>query len=255
MSALANLTREEQLGLGVAVVAHVALVAALTLQPAKRAETIPIPERMTVSLADEVSLESTAPDPSAEPAAAIAPVLAPEPAPVAEPQREVVRRPDPVPPPRTTPRSNPQPRPRPTQAAAPRQGGGSRIGSDFLPGQAADGNRSNDRGSPADAFGPAEAASLNSAISRQIKPHWSAPQGADADQLVTLVRFRLNADGSLSGSPSCVSTTGVTASNAAQKDLHCERAIRAVRLAAPFNLPEQFYDKWKLITSRFDRRL
>jgi len=28
-----------------------------------------------------------------------------------------------------------------------------------------------------------------------------------------------------------------------------------VRLAAPFDLPEQFYDKWKLINSRFDRRL
>jgi protein TonB len=73
--------------------------------------------------------------------------------------------------------------------------------------------------------------------------------------LVTIVRFRLNADGSLSGSPTCLRQSGETPSNAAQKGLHCERAIRAVRLAAPFDLPEQFYDKWKLVDSTFDRRL
>jgi hypothetical protein len=72
---------------------------------------------------------------------------------------------------------------------------------------------------------------------------------------VTIVRFRLNRDGSLAGAPTCTQQSGETASNATQVGLHCERAIRAVRLAAPFDLPEQFYDKWKLINSRFDRRL
>jgi hypothetical protein len=57
------------------------------------------------------------------------------------------------------------------------------------------------------------------------------------------------------GRPSCIRQSGETPSNAAQKDLHCERAIRAVQLAAPFDLPDEFYDKWKLIDSRFDRRL
>ena len=38
-------------------------------------------------------------------------------------------------------------------------------------------------------------------------------------------------------------------------DTRTEQAIRAVRLAAPFNLPEEFYDKWKTVNSRFDRRL
>jgi protein TonB len=251
MSAFANLTREERLGLGVAVAAHIALVVGLMLQPSKR-DAVPVPDRMSVSLADEVSLESTSPDASAEPAAAIAPVLAPEPAPVVEPQPRTVERPVRQPPPRVDPRAQAKPKP-PVAAAKPKPGGGTRIGADFLPANS-DGDRANDRGTPAK-FGPAEAASLNSAISREIKPHWSAPQGADADQLVTMVRFRLNQDGSLAGDPSCVSQTGVTASNATQKGLHCERAIRAVRLAAPFELPDQFYDKWKLITSRFDRRL
>jgi hypothetical protein len=165
----------------------------------------------------------------------------------------VVERPVAPPPPRTNPRAQAKPKP-PVVVPKPKPAGGSRIGADFLPGNS-DSDRDSDRGTPAATFGAAEAASLNSAISRQIKPHWSAPQGADADQLVTMVRFRLNQDGSLAGDPSCTSQTGVTASNATQKGLHCERAIRAVRLAAPFELPDQFYDKWKLITSRFDRRL
>lgn len=269
MSALANLSREERLGLGIAVAAHVALVAGLMLQPGKR-DAMPVPDRMTVSLADEVSLQSTSPDPATDAAAAVAPVLAPEsePAPVIEPQPAAERPvPQPVEPPRPRVQPKPQPKPtpapkqqakskpQPTQAPArPKPAGGSRIGDDFLKGTS-DGDRAADRGSVAAAFGPAEAASLNSAIARQIKPHWSAPSGVDAEELVTMVRFRLNRDGTLAGSPDCVSQSGVTASNAAQKGLHCERAIRAIRLAAPFDLPDQFYDKWKLVTSRFDRRL
>ena len=41
----------------------------------------------------------------------------------------------------------------------------------------------------------------------------------------------------------------------AQKRLHAEQAIRAVRLAAPFNLPPEYYSAWQVVTSRFDRRL
>jgi periplasmic protein TonB len=258
MASLAHLSREERIGLGIAAVAHVALVAALVWQVRDDPTALPIPERMSVSLADEVSLESTAPDPSAEPQASIAPVLSPEPEPVVEPvpMREIVReQPRPTPrqtvAPRPAPRATEQPRPRPTPT---RPAGGTRLGDDFLKGVGGS-ERTNDRGSPAVTFGAAEAASLNAAISREIKPHWSSPQGVDVEKLVTLVRFRLNPDGSLNGRPDCVSQTGETPSNAAQKGLHCERAIRAVQLAAPFDLPEEFYDKWKLVTSRFDRRL
>lgn len=287
MAVLANLTREERIGLGIAVAAHVGLVGVLMLQPGER-DAMPIPERMAVSLAEDVSLQSTSPNPATEAAAAVAPVLAPEPDPVPEPvaapePRPVERPvPKPVEPPKPKPQAKPAPKPtpapreqakptpkptqaakpqtpakpqtQPTQAASKPKTGGSRIGDDFLKG-ASDGDRAADRGSVAAAFGPAEAASLNSAISRQIKPHWSAPSGVDAEELVTMVRFRLNRDGTLAGEPTCVSQSGITPSNAAQKGLHCERAIRAVKLAAPFDLPDQFYDKWKLITSRFDRRL
>ncbi|MGB3167427.1 MAG: hypothetical protein WBA68_11700 [Alteraurantiacibacter sp.] len=111
------------------------------------------------------------------------------------------------------------------------------------------------RGTPAATFGPAEQASLASAITRQLRPHWSAPSGVDVEQLITVVRFRLNRDGSLRGQPDCIRQTGQTASNAPQVDLHCERAKRAVLRASPFNLPEQFYAQWQTITSQFDRRL
>ena len=50
---------------------------------------------------------------------------------------------------------------------------------------------------------------------------------------------------------------GVTASNRPQAKLHAERAIQAVKLAAPFrNLPPEFYDQWKWLRPlRFDARL
>lgn len=253
MAAFANLKSEERVGLGIAVAAHVALFGALMLQPSKR-EAVPTPERMTVSLADEVSLESTAPDPSAEPAAAVAPVLAPEPAPVAEPAPRAIERPVTPPPPRTNPRTPPKPQPK-AAAPKPKPAGGSRIGSDFLPGESA-GDRTNDRGTPAATFGAAEQASLQQAINRQLKPHWSAPSGPDAEQLVTILAFNLNQDGTLAGNPRVVRQEGINPTNQSQASRHAEQAIRAVRLAAPFELPPQFYDKWKRISAwRFDRRL
>lgn len=255
MASLAHFSREERLGLGVAAVAHVALVAALVWQVRDDPTALPIPERMTVSLADEVSLESTAPDPSAEPQAASAPLLAPEPVPIQpEPVREQVRPTPretvaPRPTPRSTQRATATPTPRPTPT---RQAGGTRLGDDFLEGA----GTSQRGGTPAATFGTAEQASLSQAINRQLKPHWSAPSGVDAEQLITVLRWELNPDGSLKGRPQVVSQSGITDSNRPQAALHAERAIRAVQLAAPFDLPEEFYDRWRRIREwRFDRRL
>jgi hypothetical protein len=146
--------------------------------------------------------------------------------------------------------------PAPTPSARPTtRAGGSRIGADFLEG-ASSGERTETRGTPAATFGPAEQASLASAINRQLKPHWSAPQGADAELLVTVLAWELNPDGSLKGRPQVVSQSGINDSNRPQASLHAERAIRAVQLAAPFDLPEQFYDRWRRVREwRFDRRL
>lgn len=281
---------EERIGLGVALAAHVALFGWLALDQPGR-DMVPPPERMTVSFAEEVAPQSTAPEPMVEAAPEVAPTRGeaapePEPLPVARPEPVVQPRPlprviptpqpRPVPkavPTRTPPKPAPTARPttkpsvKPVANAAPKTAdertrrrpdapkGASRVGNDFLkglPGGQAAGAATTP---PAARAGPQVAASLSQAIARQLKPRWVAPQGAEADQLVTIVRFDLNRDGSLAGRPQVVSQNGVTDANSAQKGRHAEQAIRAVQLAAPFELPIQFYESWKTVTSRFDRKL
>lgn len=135
---------------------------------------------------------------------------------------------------------------------------GSLLGDNFLKGidTSSDAPRKPAAAPPAATLGPAQKAALNAEISRQLKPHWRAPSGADADQLVTILRWRLNRDGTLADGPALVDQQGVTASNRPQADIHRENAIKAVRAAAPFRLPPEYYDTWKNIVSfRFDRRL
>lgn len=289
-----GLTREEAIALVIALLAHAGLIAALTLSPPGKSIMSP-PERMTVTFSDEIADQSTSPQPDAEAAPDMAPVLgepAPEPAPpqpapqIAQPQPKPV--PPPPPPqakpapqpkslPAPQPRAVPAPPPKPSAKPAPAKpaaaapaapadqrlrrrpdapSGASRIGSDFLSGIPGSGKPGSATTPPAAAFGPEVAASLVSGISRQIKPHWTAPQGVDADKLVTVLSWNLNPDGSLAGRPVVVSQTGITDSNRAQAQRHAEQAIRAVQLAAPFNLPGPYYAKWKRIASfRFDRKL
>lgn len=255
--AVANLRSEERIGLIIAFAVHAGLVAVLVLRPPLPAP-FPLPERMTVTLSDDVGLISTSPEPAAQPAPDLAPVLGAAPSP-----------PEPIVKPRPAPRVAPAPAPiAPTRALTkraakpttpprgpPAVAGGSRIGNDFLKGVS--GARTNGAATnpPAAAIGPQVRSAIGQAIARQLKPHWVAPQGPDVEQLVTVVRFRLNRDGSLAGTPEVVRQTGETPANRTQKGRHAEQAIRAVRLAAPFNLPEEFYSGWQVVTSNFDRRL
>ena len=286
MAQTGTLTREEYVGLGAAVVLHVALGAFLVLHDSASPMRAP-PERIEVSLATEVSLESTAPDPSSEPAAAYAPTLADVPAPepaepeVTPPVERTVQPPVEQPAPRPTARATQTPQPRPTARPSARPtarptaqpsarptsratlaptpapssrptSGGSRIGADFLEGSSAS---TGTRGSPAATFGQTERAALSSAITRALRPNWTAPSGVDADQLVTVVAWKLNRDGTLNGQPRCTGQRGITDSNRPQAQLHCERAIRAVQLANFSSLPEQFYSRWNDLEWEFDRRL
>lgn len=298
---------EEAAGLVVAVAVHAALILWLALKPPMPAP-LPAPQRMTVTFADEVALQSTSPKPAAEAAPAVAPVLSenPVPAPAPEPKAEprpapppvakVAPRPEPPKPAppkpeplkpvaRPVPQSKPaalpksptkpqaapaKPAPNPVKAApaparpAPAKpapparsgGGGSRLGDDFLKGLPGGQNpAARDTTPPAAVAGQFVQSAIRGAIARQLKPHWSAPQGVDAEQLVTVLRFRLARDGSLMGAPEVVGHSGVTSANQAQVRRHEEQAIRAVRLAAPFELPEEYYSSWQVITSSFDKRL
>ena len=76
----------------------------------------------------------------------------------------------------------------------------------------------------------------------------------DVEKLVTLLDWDLNADGTPAGRPRLKSQSGITDANRPQAGRHAELAIRAVQLAAPFDLPAEYYDHWKRIRNwRFDR--
>jgi outer membrane biosynthesis protein TonB len=246
--------RADVAGLGVALAAHGALLAALAIGLAG-AQLPPIRHQpIEVSFVDEVGLVSQAPVPAAEgPAPRLAQVEAPvEPAPPL-PSAE------PVPQPRIEPRLQPKaavtPRPRRDEPAPTRTKAGGRLNGLLTGlGETDSASRSNDP--PAQKAGPAVEASLASAVRRQVKPQWqrAVPTGADAESLRTKVKLSLSRDGRLVR-VDVLGTEGITASNRPQVALHQERARRAVTLAAPYELPPQFYDAWKEIEVTLDLRL
>lgn len=263
---------DEKIGLAAAVVLHAALAGVLAMQ-AVRSDVAVFPDRMTVSLATEVGLEATAPDPVSESRASTAPTLGDNPAPAPEAQAP---KPEPAtkaaaaptqPPPRDRSRPDrtqaaakpPKPAAQKPPATPPKpagkSGGGSLFDQTFAEG-AGSSTTAKETKPPAAAFGAKEAADLRSAISRQIKKNWTAPNGVEAELLVSVVSWKLNPDGTLKGRPTCrTKPESITASNRPQSTLHCERAIRAVQLAAPFQLPTQFYSRWDDLEWQFDRRL
>lgn len=266
-----TLRNDEKIGLGAAVLLHGALVSVLAMQT-MRSEVSVFPERINVSLATDVGLEAAAPDPVSESRASIAPTLDANPAPAPEASKpEPATRTAQTPPHKPTTRTaTQQPAPSrdrsrpdrtpPKQAATtpPKQtakGGGSRIGDDFLDGKGSSTTTTETR-APAAIFGRSERAALEAAVVRQLRPHWTAPSGLEAEQLNSTVTWQLNPDGSLRGAPRCrTDPASITASNRPQVGLHCERAIRAVQRAAPFKLPEQFYNRWKELEWDFNKRL
>jgi len=277
---------EERTGLVVAVALHLALVALLVVQGLFPAPVIEPPQRMTVSLAEDVGMAATAPDPVAESRASTALTMEPNPARAPEqdqPAPPQLERPvppqvqSPVPVPRAAPDPRPRRRPDPprTQAqpqpappapatraeSAPRnppkssaRSGGSRLGDNFLEGAGASTSTSETR-VPASQIGNSAKASIIQAVARQIKPHWEPPNGPEVEKIVSYVRFRLNPDGTLSGRPEVVRQTGVNDTNRAQAGRHAEQAVRAVQLAAPFELPQEYYEAWKVVTANLDWRL
>ncbi|WP_298285626.1 hypothetical protein [Novosphingobium sp.] len=307
-----GLTKQEAAGLVIAAAAHAALFVAFTLSPPGK--TIkPPPERMEVTFSEEISQQSTSPDPMAQAAPDVAPELGEaqpepvvEPQPLPEPPKPVPPAPAPKPqpaPPKPAPKPQPQPKPEPPKPAPPKPAppkpapkaqpkpapkpapskaatpaktapakkstadtsprrrpdapaGGTLVGENFLKGIPGATKPGTAKTPPAATIGPDVRSSLAGAISREIKPHWAAPQGVDADKLVTILAWDLNADGTLAGRPRVVDQQGITPANEAQAKRHAEQAIRAVQLAAPFDLPDMYYSGWKRITAfRFDRKL
>lgn len=265
------LRNEEKIGLGAAVLLHGALVGVLALQT-MRSEVSVFPERINVSLATDVGLEDTAPDPVSESRMASAPTLDINPAPAPEAARpEPAARVQPAPPKpaaKAAAQQPAQPRDRsrpdrtpPKQAAtnpaktAPKAGGGPSFDEAFRDGAGTSRNTDETR-APAKTIGATELASLRSAVGRQVKIKWQGrvPQGPDAEKLVTRVRFRLNPDGTLAGEPELVgATTGVTDLNRNQVARHREEAVRAIKLVGQFKIPFPVPAGQNTFTLVFDR--
>ncbi len=269
LSVKLGMRRHERTGLLVAAAAHVALALLLVASPPRQRIVLP-PERIAVTLGEMVPV-SQAPSPSPSSSASslpapATPLVAP-PAPPPEPPAQSKGLPAPVSPtlakppiprPIATPTSRPSATPSIKPAAKPTSSS-SRIGSDFLkdlPKTSPGGTAGSRASTSAIAIGPAVQSALSAAISRKLKPRWVAPQGVDAEKLVTILSFDLKRDGSLSGTPRMVRQEGITAANRPQAQRHFEQAVRAVQLAAPFTLPSEYYDAWKHVASfRFDKRL
>lgn len=272
----------EKIGLGVAATGHVLLFGLLSLSLLSKPDASFKPKPIEVMIADEVGLESAAPDPAKlPPATSVAPeiglpqeseiVAAP---PKAEPLPKPPKvEPTPTPSPKPAPASKPTPQPKPKPKPTPKPAAskpstqpskptttpakakpadkpkprGSRLGADFLKGVTDSPSVSRSQNVAAEKASPQAVASLQRELYRLVKQHWKPPTGADAELLRTTVTARLDTNGNIVGTPTA-KTTGITASNRSQVKIHQERAIAAVKLAAPFkSFPEKFYDEWKLI--------
>lgn len=253
--------KAEKIGLGIAAAGHVALFGVLSFSILSNTSDAFRNKPIEVMIADEVGLESAAPNPAmVTPATSVAPELgAPEessfvePEPLPEPpkaeakpkpavtpapvSREPRRRPDK---PASVAKAEPKPRPQPK----PR---GSRLGDDFLKGVTDASSVSRNQNIAAEKASAATVASLERELYRLVKQKWRPPTGADAELLRTKVTARLDPNGRIIGTPTAT-TTGITPSNRSQVEIHQERAIAAVQLAAPFTtFPEKYYDEWKVI--------
>ena len=252
------MTREETLGLALALVGHALVIVWLVWQRAPA--PIVLPERMTVTISDDVGLAATAPQ-QAAPAPDAGPVQGDAPPP---PVTKALQQPPTPTPVLVTQRSAPMqavkspprqaPAPPSRQAPSTAKPGASVFDSAFKSGipQAKPG------GTAASAAAPITGAvrnSLTGAVARQLKPKWHGPSGLDVDKLATTVQWFLNPDGSLASAPQVVSQTGVTDANRPQAERHKEQALKAVRTAAPFDLPTQYYPAWRKITFTFDWKI
>lgn len=254
---------EELAGLVLAALGHAALV--WVLVTAKPPAPLAEPDRVSVTLSEELGAVSTSPDPAANPEADKGPVLG-EPAPEPEPEPVPEAKPEPVPQPRAT--TPPPPRPAPSQAAKapppksppaktaaapkappakspPARAGASSFDSAFSAG--IPGGTGKAKTPPAAQASAQQVSSWSSSINSKVRGPWnSCPvSGLDVGKLRASVRFTLAPDGRLA-SIAEPEITGITDANRPQVKPFRDCAVRAIRLAAPFTgLPPEFHEQWK----------
>lgn len=245
--------RGEAQGTGLALLLHLALVAALTVNLAQ-APALPEPPSMTVEFVDseDIALTAAAPAP-VSPSAALSPSPT-EPAPPAPAPALAPPLPLATPAPSPLARAVPAARPAPSRAAPPRQ---SRLGDDFLADlpDAPAAARSPAQG--AATFSAAAKASIDGAIKRQIQPcaDRQPALGPGADRIRVAINLRLDRSGRLSRPPALVRTSGVDEDNARFEDLAFDQAVAVFRACTPLRLPPELYSTpqggWSNITMTY----
>lgn len=260
--------REDGLGLGVAVLLHLLLVAALIWQVQRdKRVTFGGDGAVAVTLADGFeeaggSIALGTPD---APTIAEEPDIAP-PEPVAEPVVEP-ERPVETPPEARRPARTPQPA---RETAQPRRE--TRPARESRPAPAREASRGSETGQRTGrsdtgfdgAFGTgsgsgstaAVKADIKVSIGAQVAPHWNncRVSGLDIDELRAVVSFRMDRNGRVTsiGTPR---VSGETPSNSAQVGRFSECAVRALRLVGTFDgLPEDRYDLWSTYEFEFRKQ-
>ena len=256
--AATTLRREESLGLALALVGHVAVIAWLVWPRASA--PIVVPERMTVTISEDTGPVSTAPLVQPEEAAPDkGPVIGeapPPPAPLArpEPQPQPQQKSPVAQPPKPVTKAPAAPAARPP-AKPVTKGGASAFDNAFANGVSGATN-GKAKTPPASVASAQQVSAWSSLIGSRVRGPWnSCPvSGLDVQNLRAVVRFTLNRDGTVL-SISDPEISGVTASNQPQVRPFRDCAVRAIKLAAPFpGLPVEFYDSWKLRRLTFSKR-
>ena len=252
MAALAplfrSMRRDESLGLALALVAHAGLISWLVWQRAP--VPLPPPERMTVTISDNLGPVSAAPEVQLDEAAPDkGPVIGeapPPPAPLAQPEPVQAR-----------PQLRPLPRnavPQPAKPAT--KSGATAFDNAFasgVPGAPANGKA---KTPPAAQASAQQVSAWTSLIGSRVRGPWNScsVSGLDIQNLRAVVRFTLNRDGSVL-SISDPEVSGITPANQPQVRPFRDCAVRAIKLAAPFpGLQPEFYDSWKQRKLTFSKR-
>jgi len=257
--------RGEPVGFGLSVIAHIGLLALLSLNLMSVREMPRLSQPMEVMLVDKAGLVSAAPTMSKEaPQAAEAPEVGPvtedtpppapappQPAPTppkpAVAQKAVAR---PVPPAVTkAPPAKPAP-PAPAKAK-PRA---TSLGTDFLKGIPVVKSTGKAEAPRVAALSPIAMNGLVSLIASQVKPCYTIPAGgADITSIISRVRLRLTKDGSITVAPEILGNLGVNSTNQPYVRQMNEAASRALQRCAPYKLPAELYEGgWEDLIFRFN---
>ncbi|MEQ9662639.1 MAG: hypothetical protein RLN87_08845 [Parasphingopyxis sp.] len=262
--------RGEQIGLGVAIVAHALLFVILSSTLLVR-EEIPRREAVSVVLTDNIGETSTARDrpaaaarPSPESIDRIEPLPLPDVIPTPQPSVSPAPRPSTRPTERVRPRQRERPRQTQREASGPVDRGDRRRAdniSSSRPNRMAgitDGiSASNDSGTSSSQapVGASDQASLISAITRHVRRCYNlgAMGGTAAEDIIVSLRLQPSRNGSISGGQISVrSTRGVNGSNR-QYERQMQEAARSAVLSCGFpDLPDNMYENgWSDVVLNF----